>query len=76
MNIEQTILGYLRIATVSPKVYPGEVKKNLVRSARIAPPAVKLRRNVNLGLIKTRPVKVRAKNALPERIIRIRVVPA
>ena len=29
MNIEQTILGYLRIATVSPKVYPGEVKKNL-----------------------------------------------
>ena len=29
MNIEQTILGYLRIATVSPKVYPGEVKENL-----------------------------------------------
>ena len=29
MNIEQTILGYLRIATVSPKVYPGEVKRNL-----------------------------------------------
>ena len=29
MNIEQTIVGYLRIATVSPKVYPGEVKKNL-----------------------------------------------
>ena len=29
MNIEQTILGYLRISTVSPKVYPGEVKKNL-----------------------------------------------
>lgn len=29
MNIEQTILGYLRIATVSPKVYPGEVKKNV-----------------------------------------------
>ena len=29
MNIEQTILGYLRIATVYPKVYPGEVKKNL-----------------------------------------------
>ena len=29
MNIEQTILGYLRIATVSPKVYPGEVNKNL-----------------------------------------------
>lgn len=29
MNIEQTILGYLRIATVSPKVYPGEVKRNV-----------------------------------------------
>ena len=29
MNIEQTILGYLRIATVSPKVYPEAVKKNL-----------------------------------------------
>ena len=29
MNIEQTIVGYLRIATVSPKVYPGEVKRNV-----------------------------------------------
>ena len=29
MNIEQTILGYLRIATVSPKVYPVEVKRNV-----------------------------------------------
>lgn len=29
MNIEQTILGYLRVATVSPKVYPGEVKRNV-----------------------------------------------
>ena len=49
---------------------------NYVRRDRIAPLVVKLRRNVNPGLIKTRPVKVRAKNALPERIIRIRVVPA
>lgn len=29
MNISETILGYIRIATVSPKVYPGEVKKNV-----------------------------------------------
>ena len=29
MNISETILGYIRVATVSPKVYPGEVKKNV-----------------------------------------------
>lgn len=29
MNISETILGYFRIATISPKVFPGEVKKNV-----------------------------------------------
>lgn len=29
MNISETILGYIRVATVSPKVYAGEVKKNV-----------------------------------------------
>lgn len=29
MNISETVLGYIQVATISPKVYPGEVKKNV-----------------------------------------------
>lgn len=48
MNISETILGYIRVATVSPKVYPGEVKKNVeihkraVRDLLLKDPDIKL----------------------------------
>lgn len=48
MNISETILGYIRVATVSPKVYPGEVKKNVeihkqaIQSLLLEDPGIRL----------------------------------